>query len=91
MVTEGVRRITRTTPVESLPEYLTPEEFWTYVGIGRASCYELLRRGEIPSMRFGRLIRIPKRALEANGDDSGGRLGPDLAAHRFRHTRSRTE
>ena len=59
--------ITRATPVADLPEFLSPEEFRTYVGIGRATCYELLRRGEIPSVRFGRAIRIPKSALVAHG------------------------
>ncbi len=55
--------ITRATPVADLPEFLSPEEFRTYMGIGRATCYDLLRRGEIPSVRFGRAIRIPKSAL----------------------------
>ena len=55
--------VTRTTPVDSLPELLTPEEFRTVAGLGRATTYELIRRGEIPSVRFGRVIRIPKSAL----------------------------
>ena len=58
-----VTPITRATPMEDLPEFLSPEEFRTYVGIGRAACYDLLRRGEIPCKRFGRLIRIPKSVL----------------------------
>ena len=56
--------ITQATPVTDLPEFLSPEEFRIYVGIGRATCYDLLRRGEIPSVRFGRLIRIPKSVLQ---------------------------
>ena len=55
--------ITRAMSMEDLPEFLSPEEFRTYVGIGRATCYDLIRRGLIPSVRFGRLIRIPKSAL----------------------------
>jgi excisionase family DNA binding protein len=66
------RDIDRAWPVEHLPEFLSPEEFRTYVGIGRATCYELIRRGQIPSVRFGRSIRIPKSALQrsfaAGGD-----------------------
>ena len=60
--------IDRTTPVEALPEFLSPEEFRAYVGIGRATCYELIRRGEVPCLRFGRLIRIPKSVLQTHDD-----------------------
>ena len=56
--------IRRRTPLDVLPEFLTPDEFRTYVGIGRSTVYDLLRRDEIPHVRFGRCIRIPKTALE---------------------------
>ena len=55
--------VNRHTPLEDLPEFLTPEEFRAYVNIGRGTMYELLRRADIPHKRFGRLIRIPKTAL----------------------------
>jgi excisionase family DNA binding protein len=58
--------ITRSTRFDDLPEFLTPEEFRQYVGIGRGTAYDLLRRGEIPCVRFGRLIRVPKSALDTN-------------------------
>ena len=61
----GQGQVSRTTPVEALPELLTPEEFRTVAGLGRATTYELIRSGQIPSVRFGRLIRIPKSALLA--------------------------
>lgn len=35
------------------------------LGIGRGTAYECVRTGEIPSIRLGRRIVIPKRALEA--------------------------
>jgi excisionase family DNA binding protein len=57
--------ISRSQPVDTLPEFLTPEEFRQYVGIGRATMYELLRRNEIPYVRFGRLIRIRKSVLDS--------------------------
>jgi excisionase family DNA binding protein len=59
--------IARTVPFEQLPEYLTPEEFRAYLGLGRNTVYDLLRRGEIAHVRFGRTIRIPKAALRARG------------------------
>jgi excisionase family DNA binding protein len=42
---------------------LSPDEFRAYVGLGRSTVYDLLRREEIPSVKFGRCIRIPKTAL----------------------------
>ena len=62
-VTSQLATITRTTPVQALPELLTPEEFRTVAGLGRATTYDLIRSGQIPSVRFGRAIRIPKSAL----------------------------
>ena len=60
-VHDGV--MTRQTPFEQLPEYLTPEEFTAYMHLGRNTTYDLLRRGDIPHVRYGRTIRIPKAAL----------------------------
>ncbi len=57
--------ITRKTPIADLPEFLSPEEFRDYVGIGRSTIYDLLRRDEIPHVKFGRCIRIPKTALRS--------------------------
>jgi len=57
--------ITRHTPVEQLPEYLTVEEFRTWWHIGRSLAFELVRRGEVPSIRCGRLIRVPRSGLIA--------------------------
>ena len=62
-MTDATPRVTRTTPVDALPELLTPDEFRTVAGLGRATTYDLIRRGLIPSVRFGRVIRIPKSAL----------------------------
>ena len=57
-------RISRRTSFEALPEFLTPDECRVYLGIARGTCYDLLRRGEICSVRFGKLIRVPKAALQ---------------------------
>ncbi|PWT80449.1 MAG: hypothetical protein C5B57_12205 [Blastocatellia bacterium] len=46
---------------------LTPEEFGAYAGIGRSTTYALLRRDEIPHVRLGRSIRIPKTAARRAG------------------------
>jgi excisionase family DNA binding protein len=54
-----------TTPprFEDLPELCTPEEVQAYLRIGRTVCYELLRTQQIKSVRFGKLIRVPKTEL----------------------------
>ena len=59
--------IDRRTPVEDLPEFLSPEEFRGYVGLSRSAVYDLLRRNELPHLKFGRCIRIPKSALQSAG------------------------
>jgi excisionase family DNA binding protein len=58
-----VQSIDRRTPISDLPEFLSPEEFRAYVGIARSTVYDLLRRAEIPHIKYGRCIRIPKSAL----------------------------
>jgi excisionase family DNA binding protein len=55
--------VTRHTPFEALPQFLSVEEFRAFVGIGRSTVYELLRRREIAHTRFGRVVRIPRGAL----------------------------
>ena len=43
---------------------LTIEEGRKALGIGRNSMYEAVRRGEIPALRIGRRLVIPKAALD---------------------------
>ncbi|MHB1486639.1 MAG: helix-turn-helix domain-containing protein [Acidimicrobiales bacterium] len=43
---------------------MTVEEAATALGISRATAYEAVSRGEIPAIRIGRRILIPKVALE---------------------------
>ena len=43
---------------------LTVEEAGTLLGISRAFAYEAVNRGDIPSIRIGRRILVPKVALE---------------------------
>jgi excisionase family DNA binding protein len=59
-----MERITRQTRFEDLPDFLSVEEFRTYLGIGRSTAYDLLRRGDVSCVRFGRVIRVPRVAVE---------------------------
>jgi len=43
---------------------LTVAETAKVLGIGRTLCYERVRSGEIPSLRIGRRLVIPRAALE---------------------------
>jgi hypothetical protein len=47
------------------PKTLTvPEAGRVYFDLGRNASYEAARRGEIPTIRIGRLLRVPVLALE---------------------------
>jgi excisionase family DNA binding protein len=50
--------------LDEFPDWLTIDEARAVLNIGRSSIYELVRSGTIPSRRFGRLIRIPRKALD---------------------------
>ena len=57
-------RITRDTKWEMLPDYLTPAEARAYLNLERSTLYDLVRRGELPAVRFGKVLRIPREALK---------------------------
>ena len=43
---------------------VTVEESAEILGISRAFAYALVRKGELPSLRLGRRLVVPRRALE---------------------------
>jgi excisionase family DNA binding protein len=43
----------------------TIDEVAVALGISRSSAYECAKRGEIPTVRFGRRIVVPRRAVLA--------------------------
>lgn len=50
--------------LQDYPLVMGPAEAATVLGIGRNSIYSLLRSGQLKSIRIGRLIKIPRAALE---------------------------
>ena len=53
------------------PHTLTiPEAGKTYFGLSRNSAYAAAKRGDIPTIRIGKLLRVPIRALEQKLDAS---------------------
>jgi excisionase family DNA binding protein len=55
--------ITRHTPLTDLPELLRVEEAAAYLGIGKGLAYEMVRRGDLASVRLGRLVRVLRDGL----------------------------
>lgn len=45
------------------PDALTPRQVQEMLGVGQRMIYRLLREGKIPSVRMGRLYRVPKAAV----------------------------
>ena len=48
---------------DDLPLTLRVEDLMPILGIGRNTAYELVRAGQIRSIRIGKQLRIPKQAL----------------------------
>lgn len=49
--------------LDELPLALRVEDLMPILGIGRNTAYELVRSGQIRSIKVGRQIRVPKDAV----------------------------
>jgi Helix-turn-helix domain len=50
---------------ENLPKTITvPDAGREYFGLSRNAAYAAAQRGDIPTIRIGKLLRVPVRALE---------------------------
>ena len=59
--------------VETEKTISVPEAGKRYFDLCRGTSYEAARRGEIPTVRIGRRIRVPVRALERMLDAASNR------------------
>jgi excisionase family DNA binding protein len=50
--------------LSTTPLTLSVSEAAGLLGISRAFAYELVARGDLPSLRLGRRVVVPRRALE---------------------------
>ena len=50
--------------INDLPLVMKVEDLMPVLCIGRNTAYELVRSGQIRSIRVGRNIRVPKEAIE---------------------------
>lgn len=48
-----------------------PEAGQKYFDLGRNAAYEAARRGDIPTIKIGRLLRVPVVALERKLEEVG--------------------
>ena len=53
------------------PRTLSVPEAGKWLGLGRNAAYEAARRGDIPTIRIGRLLRVPIIALERKLAEAG--------------------
>lgn len=57
---------------ENIPLTLSvPEAGKRYFELGRNASYDAAKRGEIPTVKIGRLLRVPIRALDRMLDQAG--------------------
>jgi excisionase family DNA binding protein len=63
------------------PSVLTIEEAAQLLRIGRNSAYEAARRGQIPTVRIGRRLLVPRAALERVLEDAGAAPEDGDGAH----------
>jgi excisionase family DNA binding protein len=48
---------------DDAPAFLTVEEAAQILRLGRSATYEAIARGELPAVRFGRRLRVPRAVL----------------------------
>src|SRR5207237_1746928 len=65
----GTIRMSDEKPIERMTVPVWPDA-GQMLGLGRNATYDAVARGEIPVLRFGRRILVPRKALErlVNGD-----------------------
>jgi hypothetical protein len=52
-----------------------PEAGKKYFGLSRNGSYDAADRGEIPTIKIGRLLRVPVRLMEQMLDQAGSKPG----------------
>jgi excisionase family DNA binding protein len=61
-------------------ELLRPDDVQQILRIGRSKVYEMIARGELPVIRIGRVVRLPRKELERWIEDRTSGWRPTEAA-----------
>jgi excisionase family DNA binding protein len=61
-------------------ELLRPDDVQLILRIGRSKVYEMIARGELPVVRIGRVVRVPRKELERWIEDRTSGWRPTEAA-----------
>ena len=71
------------TALADMPDVLTVEEAARLLRIGRTAAYDAARRGELPTIRVGRLLRVPRHRLQAmlGGEGAGATVTSEPVGH----------
>jgi excisionase family DNA binding protein len=48
-----------------------PDAGWEYLGLSRNAAYDAAARGEIPTIRVGKLLRVPIARMEKMLEEAG--------------------
>jgi hypothetical protein len=64
---------------EALLTLTVPAAGKKYFGLSRNGAYDAAKRGEIPTIKIGRLLRVPVRALEAMLNEASQRRETERA------------
>ncbi len=48
-----------------------PEAGWRYFGLSKNASYEAARRGDLPVIRIGRILRVPVAAMDRMLEQAG--------------------
>lgn len=57
-------------PVPQVPAWSTVREMAELLRLPDSTAYDLVRRGEVPSRRFGRHLRVPRAWLDGLAGDA---------------------
>ena len=68
-----------------LPLLYTPEETFKLLGISRTHGYKMIASGELPSLKLGKLRRVPRQALEDWIAHKTTAAAPPAPANNSRH------
>lgn len=68
-------KIDRFTPLSDYPQFGRVEEAAAVLSISRGLVYALIRSGQLEAIRLGRLVRIPRSALEKFAAGQAGAAG----------------